>query len=227
MIRQERWYIDENLLDIITYPNFKKLSKNTRHTLTKPLVALTAEAFLRFQIDREIAVDVLKHVSNAQRIKLAYLDGKPVAYIASKTYDYDGIPVYYLGGIIVNHQLKHSGLTKRLLLEELQDTNAGILALQTQNGQMLGLMKKFCQIDPFLAIRLALMITEKPRPNGIITKAAYRKGEKALYDDLNRFVNEGFEIRYPDLVSILGETQAADFDWRHGDALFVAGYITL
>lgn len=199
-----------------SYPNFISLSEEKRLAVATELIPLTAQGFMRFQIDDEIKNDVLNHVARAPRLRiLRDNNNEALMFIASAVIDLPE-PVYYLGGIIVSPSLQGFrdkigiSIAQSLLQEDISSTNAQLIALQTQSERMRSLASKLADLDPKLAISLAPLIRPGLNLDGDINRRTYRGGY-CLYDDIDRFS----QIAIKDL----------GFNWLEGDAKFLVGYL--
>lgn len=199
------------------YPDFLSLDEQERQNIAMELVPLTAEGFMRFQIDDEITQDVLAHVATAPRLRLLRnSEGQAVMFIASAVIDLENFPVYYLGGIIVSSSLQGLkdkngvSIAQSLLEEDINSTNAILLALQTQNERMRTLASKVSTLSEELTQQLIAIIRPDLQLDGDVNRKVYRNGY-CLYDDIERF----------DKIAIKDE----GFNYLEGDAKFLMGYL--
>lgn len=200
-----------------------QISDDEKLKLTEELTPLTGQGFLRFDVySNELKTDVIKHVLRAPRlIIIRDENGKSVAYIASGTFvANDGTKFYDLGGIIVDpplHSLRMNpdsriSLAQYLLTQELESVDVEAIILRTQSQKMYNLAAKVADIDPKMAAYYAPEAGYDRNLVGNTNRQAYRQGSgECLYDDIETFSREAINVE--------------GFDWLHGDAMVVAGFL--
>lgn len=166
--------------------------------LAEGLTPLTALGFMYelTEITDSLVKDVRNHVVPAERLRVVFDAEEPVAFIASALKQTDYGNLYELEGIIIHPNLQGKKLGRKLLTEELRQTNSTLLGFQTQNQRMADLGSGVAEYDADLTMELAPLIgTPNPqvRMNDLggeilIHERRYR-GE-SLYHDMDSFVRE-------------------------------------
>ncbi|KKS77661.1 MAG: hypothetical protein UV74_C0013G0150 [Candidatus Woesebacteria bacterium GW2011_GWB1_43_14] len=196
-------------LQVDLYPNNKALPLELRKEYGEELIPLVAQGFMWPDInDPGFREDSLNHVVEVPRLLIARDDmGCARAFIASEVKSYKDLIVYHLYGIMVDPLFHGSGLAQKISERELEVTGSDILLFRTQSNKMLGLGRKLANLNEPLGMRLA-PLAYPDNLNWLINERIYRDG-KCLYGDMDRFEKDAIPW----------------IDWRHGDALVVAGFV--
>lgn len=179
------------------------LGKTLIDALVDGLTPLTALGFMydvprKFEM-RELARDVRRHIVPVERLRIVSKDNQPIAFIAAETQQTQFGSMYHLGGVIIHPDYQGNGLAKNLLIDEIAQTGAKLLAFHTQSRDMLALGEKLAEMSLSLSSGLAEEIgTPDPDPIMLGDKARVvhhgRYNGKNLYHNLSRFREEGKPI---------------------------------
>jgi hypothetical protein len=197
--------------------NPSELNNRQKTNLAYELTPITAIGFMREISDeksfRAMFQDVYNHVVGCQKLTVHRdTDYKSVAFTASGTKKLGNLNVYHLEGIVLSPEIQGNGFAHEILIQELHETGADVLAFHTQSGCMEKLGLRVANYDTNLAREAALLIgTENfvDLPEGPIDKGRY--GGSSLYGDVEAF----------DPIAIKRD----GFDFRRGDAIVFAGFV--
>jgi len=209
--RNEKLEVAGQIYSIESCIDTSRIPHQQRVDLASELTPLTGKGFKRFDLQsKELSLDVSNHVVTAPRLTIIRNEAKEaVAFIASALIEINGISFYHLGGIIVDPTLHHSGLGLKILTNELVETEAEAIVLRTQSMKMLGLAKKVATIDEALTLTIAPIVYPF-NLDGLVNRHVYREGH-SLYEDEESFAPEAIPW----------------INWQNGDALVVAGWVSL
>lgn len=180
--------------------------------LVDGLTPLTAMGFMYEEAPAialcELERDVHNHVVPVERLRIVSdEDGNPVAFLASEVKKTPYGRVLHAGGCIVHPDFQGKGMGRKLLVKEIEQTNAKILAFHTQNIDALRLGMRVAEMDVALAFDLAPVIGT-PNPHleeingGYYVVHSGRYGQ-SLYYNIERFREE--EKVIPDLNFLMGD----------------------
>lgn len=172
------------------------------------LVPMVAAGFLSDLTDERIR-DTEKHVVGVDRLRVVgkKLDNNfvPVAFTASdvKTVSLhrpNDNTLYHLGGVIVADQSQNRGIGRKLIADELKQTDATLLGLHTQNLLMLALAHQMSEYSFSFSSGTANELGT-PDPElcmlgermSVIHRGRY--GGKSLYGDKKEFRRRGMQIK--------------------------------
>lgn len=189
------------------------------------LSPMTAAGFLK-DLTQTVIEDVENHVLGVDRLRVIVGDHSgsavvPVAFSASKVMQVsmnhvNDTNLFHLGGIIVGRSYQGEGLGKKLVQDELVQTNSDLLGFHTQSLHMLKLGNQLAEHHLYLSSGFAedigtpnpdvQMLGKEPR---VIHIGRY--GGKSLYGDLTRFNRQGMRIK--------------GLNTRNGDAVVYVGEV--
>lgn len=193
--------------------------------VAKGLAPMTAAGFLK-DLTQGVIEDVENHVLGVDRLRVIVGDHSgsgvvPVAFSASKVIrvsmnHVNDTSLFHLGGIIVGRSYQGEGLGRKLVQDELIQTQADLLGFHTQSLHMLKLGDQLAEHHLYLSSGLAEeMGTPEPdvRMLGKESRAIHigRYGGKSLYGDLMRFNRQGMRIK--------------DLNTKNGDAVVYVGEV--
>lgn len=189
------------------------------------LAPVTALGFLKRLTD-EVIDDVRHHVVGAPRLRvIASYKGidalEPIAFVASASqpvsiYTPHDHQLFDLGGIIIHPEFQHQKMGKRLVRDELEQTDADLIGFQTQNMLMLALGHALSEYDFSLSSGLAAEIgshqtvTQMLGDRLSVVQEGRYEGQ-SLYGDTSRYEREG--MRIPGL------------NYHNGDAVVFVGKV--
>lgn len=190
------------------------------------LAPMTAAGFLR-DLTQEVIQDVENHVLGVDRLRVVVADHGgsgvvPVAFAASNVREVSAYrpqdnTMLHLGGIIVDRSYQSEGVGKKLVQDELNQTNASLLSFHTQNLHMLNLGRQLTEYTLAYSSGFAEELgTPEPavqmlgKTPSVIHIGRY--GGQSLYGDLKQFRRKGMAIkglntRNGDAVVYVGEVQ--------------------
>jgi len=129
-----------------------QLDSETRLKILEQTIKVAAEGFRQDPKDEVFRQDVADHVLNTPELYLVYTGKECIAFAAIEHFEARGIPVLYLGGLMVKRDFQGNGLMKDLISLEIGLSKPRVLVARTQNPCILDLMKSFCEkekIYPF------------------------------------------------------------------------------
>lgn len=192
--------------------------------VARGLAPMTATGFLR-NLTQSVIEDVENHVIGVDRLRVIVGDGGgtgvvPVAFSASEVKPVrDGIRdaiLYHLGGIIVGRSYQGEGLGRRLVKDELDQTEADLLGFHTQSLHMLKLGDQLSEHHLYLSQGFAEEIGTQNfdvQTFGKEPRVVHigRYGGQSLYGDLMCFNRQGMRIK--------------GLNTRNGDAVVYVGEV--
>ncbi len=126
-----------------------QLETKAQLVLVEQTIKVAAEGFGQNPLNEVFRQDVTNHVLGAAELYLVYAGRECVAFGAIENSKIEGIPVLYLGGLIVKRTFQGNGLMKDLISLEIALSRPRILIARTQNPCILDLIKGFCCEDKF------------------------------------------------------------------------------